>query len=364
MRVRHAHEQLGVAVVEDGVGPVLAHLGVQLADRLAVAVDEHAGAAGLGEQVLDALVEHGLGLVDVQHQGRLDVAAAGVDPADKGLDHGDDHLAGGVGGPLGQERAQLHHQDDALALLEPLDEAVLVGLADDPADIARGQLGERHPQRAGHLGVVVRRGGEDLLHVPGELFGLRGVDVVDLFLQPLQFLVADVVLDVVEVERGGFPGLCGQQDEGLDHHQADLVGHAEEVGLAADGHPGGDVGDQFLGHIVGGERVEDGAVLGEDRGDEHQVGEPVGLLGQLGDLGEQADVALGVDGHHRVALADVLLEDVLHDPGLAHPGGAEAPAVALAGAVGKAQFEDRLGMIEVDAGADVGPGLGPAVVTA
>jgi hypothetical protein len=66
--IRHPHEQLGVAVVEDGVGPILAHLGIQLADRLAVAVDEHPGPAGLGKEVLDPLVEHRLGLVDMEHQ--------------------------------------------------------------------------------------------------------------------------------------------------------------------------------------------------------------------------------------------------------------------------------------------------------
>lgn len=33
------------------------------------------------------------------------------------------------------------------------------------ADITRGQFGERHPERTGHLGIIVRRGGEDLLHI-------------------------------------------------------------------------------------------------------------------------------------------------------------------------------------------------------
>jgi hypothetical protein len=96
-----------------------------------------------------------------------------------------------------------------------------------------------------------RRCRQNLLDVQGELLGLRDVDVVDLFLELLQVLVADVVLDVVEVERWLVPGLLSQHDQRLDHHQADLVGYPEEIGFPADGHPGGDMGHQLLGHVVG-----------------------------------------------------------------------------------------------------------------
>ena len=332
--VRHPHEQLGVAVVEDCVGPILAHFGIQLADRLAVAVDEHSGPTGFGKEILDALVEDRLGLVDMEHQRWRYIPPRGIDPADKGLDHGDDYLAGGISGPLGQQRAQLHHQDDALAFFQPLDEAVFVSLADDLADIARGQLGERHPQRTGHLGIIVRRSRENLLDVQGELLGLGAVDVVDLLLELLQVLVADVVLDVVEVKRWLMPGLLGQQNKRLNHHQADLIGHTEEIGFPADSYPGGDMGHQLLGHVVGRQRIEDGAVLGKDRRYQHQIIKPVGLMGQLRDLGEQIDITFGINGHHRIPLADILLDDVFHDPGLAHPGGAKTPEMPLAVTVG------------------------------
>ena len=94
--------------------------------------------------------------------------------------------------------------------------------------------------------------------------------------------------------------------------------------------------------------------MGKDRGDQHQVFKPVGIPGNLRDLREQVDVTLGINGYHRVALADILLNDVLHDPGLADPGGTKTPEMTLAVAVGKAQFQNSLGMIKVNTGSDVG----------
>jgi hypothetical protein len=79
-------------------------------------------------------------------------------------------------------------------------------------------------------------------------------------------------------------------------------------------------------------------------------------VSQLGDLGEQIHIALGIDGHHRVPLADILFDDVLHDSSLANPGGAKAPEMALAMAVGHTQFHDRLRMIKMHALSNMGPG--------
>ena len=148
--------------------------------------------------------------------------------------------------------------------------------------------------------------------------------------------MADVILDVVEVEAGFAACHLGQHDEGLHHHQTDLVGHAKEVRLSANGHTGGDVSHQFFWHVIGRKRVEDGAVLGEDRGDQHKVVESASIFGQLRNLGEKIDIALGIDGHHGIAFTDILFDDVLHDAGLAHASGAEAPEMAFAVAVREA----------------------------
>jgi len=166
-----------------------------------------------------------------------------------------------------------------------------------------------------------------------------------------------MVLDVVEI-KGGLPTRhLGQHDQGLDYHQTDLVGHAEEIWFSADGNPCGDMSHQFLGHVVGGQGIDDGTVLWENRRDQHQVVEPAGIIRHLGNFGKQVDIPLGIDGHHRIPLADILLDDVLHDSGLAHPGGAETPEMTLAVAIGETQLYDRLGMIEMYAGTDMGPRL-------
>ena len=48
---------------------------------------------------------------------------------------------------------------------------------------------------------------------------------------------------------------------------------------------------------------------------------------------------------------------MFHYPGLAHPGGAETPEMTFAVIVMKTQFQNGVGMIKVNAGADMGPWL-------
>ena len=109
-------------------------------------------------------------------------------------------IARSISGPFGQQRAKLHHQDDSLALFQTLDKSVLISLADDLAHVSRNQLGERNPQRTGHLGVIVRRCSKDLTHVQAQLLRLGMVDKFKSFLKTLQILMADKVLYIIEVK--------------------------------------------------------------------------------------------------------------------------------------------------------------------
>jgi len=67
--IRHPHEQLGVAVVQNGVGPVNGDFRIELIDRLAVAIDIQPSPTGLCKELFDTLIKNRLGLINMQGHG-------------------------------------------------------------------------------------------------------------------------------------------------------------------------------------------------------------------------------------------------------------------------------------------------------
>ena len=133
----------------------------------------------LSKKIFNALIQHRLGLINMQNQRRGNILATGINPAHKGLDHGNNDLTCRIGSPFGEQGAKLHHQDDALPLFQTFDKAIFVCLANDLADISGSKLGKGHPERTGHLGVIISWSTYDFLHVPGKLLCIRGIDIVD-----------------------------------------------------------------------------------------------------------------------------------------------------------------------------------------
>jgi len=88
---------------------------------------------------------------------------------------------------------------------------------------------------------------------------------------------------------------------------------------------------QLLRHVVIGQGIYHGAQVRVDGRDEDELTVPALLKGDLHDLGEEIDIPLWVDDNDAVTFADVLLDHVLHNTGLPHPGGSETPEMPLPG---------------------------------
>jgi len=107
---------------------------------LGEAVDPHVGAASLGEEILDPVVEDILTLVDVKAKGRSNFSAGRENPSHEALDHRNDHLSQSERGLTGNEGAEVDHHDHGLPLFQAVDEPVLIGFPYDLPDVPAREL--------------------------------------------------------------------------------------------------------------------------------------------------------------------------------------------------------------------------------